>query len=174
MVLAVVLPMLPTLSALAGPQDDPPPPVAITPGGGSLLPNNSTYSVTLTLAQALAAKVLESGQAAQVEAAAAARREALSDTGSSEADGSAASTTTADTPPAPAPGSVDEAKAIASSECAWRAASVPAGDARWGGNDPAAGALLVLGILGSAVFGSPCSRRPALRGVATTRPLGRC
>jgi len=141
-VLATVLSLivLPGLPAFAGPQDDPQPPVDITPGDGSLVPN-LTYSLTLTLAEALADQTLESGQAAQVEAAAAAARQAArSDTGSPAADGSA---TTADTPPPPAPGSLEEAMAIASTECAWRAASVPAGDARWGGNDPAAGALLV-------------------------------
>jgi hypothetical protein len=139
-VLAVVLPMivLPTLSALAGPQDDPPPPVATVAGDGRLVPNLA-YSLTLTLAEALADQTLSSGQVAQVEATAAAAKAAAA----AAAGGSAASTTAADTPPSPAPGSVDEAKAIASSECAWRAASVPAGDARWGVNDPAAGALLV-------------------------------
>src|SRR5664279_4955584 len=130
--------------ASAGPQDDPTvPTVAITPGGGGVVADDErTYSATLTLAGALADQTLESGQAAQaLAAAAAARQAARSDTDSPAADGSATSTTAADTPASPAPGSLEEA--IASSECAWRAASVPAGDARWGGNDPAAGALLV-------------------------------
>jgi hypothetical protein len=142
----VILMMAAWSPASAGPQDDPTtPPVAITPGGGGFLGDDErTYSATLTFAGAVADQTLESGQAAQaLAAAAAARRAALSDTGSTAADGSAASTTAADTPPPPAPGSVDEARAIASSECAWRAAAVPVGDARWGGNDPAAGALLV-------------------------------
>ena len=138
MVLAVVLSLivLPGLPAFAGPQDDPQPPVAITPGDGSLVPN-LTYSLTLTLAEALADQTLESGQAAQAEAAAAAAR---SDTDSPAADGSA---TTADTPPPPARSSLEEGMAIVSTMCLWRAASAPASDARWGGNDPAAGASLV-------------------------------
>jgi len=138
-VLAVVLSLLvlPGLAAFTGPQDDPQPPVDITPGDGSWLPINSKVTLTLTLAEALADQTLESGQAAQAEAAAAAAR---SDTDSPAADGSA---TTADTPPPPARSSLEEGMAIVSTMCLWRAASAPASDARWGGNDPAAGALLV-------------------------------
>jgi hypothetical protein len=99
-VLATVLSLivLPGLPAFAGPQDDPQPPVDITPGDGSWLPNNSKVTLTLTLAEALADQTLESGQAAQaLAAAAAARRAALSDTDSPAADGSAVSTAAADT-----------------------------------------------------------------------------
>src|SRR5664279_2315364 len=129
-----MLPMmvLPALPALAGPQDDPQPPVAIVTGDGAVL-SDSTSTLTLTFAEALADQTLESGQIAAIEtAAAAARRAALSTTDSPVAGGSAASTTAADTPPSLTPGL-----------CAWRATSAPAGDARWGGNDPAAGALLL-------------------------------
>ena len=81
--------------ASAGPQDDPTvPPVAITPGGGGFVADDErTYWATLTLAGALADQTLESGQAAQaLAAAAAARQAARSDTDSPAADGSAVST----------------------------------------------------------------------------------
>ena len=96
----VILMMAAWSPASAGPQDDPTvPTVAITPGGGGFVTDDErTYSATLTLAGALADQTLESGQAAQaLAAAAAARQAARSDTDSPAADGSAVSTAAADT-----------------------------------------------------------------------------
>jgi hypothetical protein len=143
----VILMMAARSPASAGPQDDPTiPPVAITPGGGGFLSDDErTYSATLTYAGAVADQILESGQAAQaLAAAAAARGAALSDTGSTAAGGSAAPATAGLSASA---GERWNGVAVAGvgnpGECGFRAATVPAGDARWGGNDPATGTLLM-------------------------------
>ena len=120
--------------------DDPPPttpvptsteprPIAIEAGSKRFL-NNSTYSTTLSLEGAVSAGVLEEGQAASVAAAA---QEAAS-TGSSDGNGGTGAGAES------AGGGTESAN---SGECAWRAASMPAGDPVWGGNDPAAGSLMV-------------------------------
>jgi len=146
-VLAVALSLivLPGLPAFAGPQDDPQPPVAITPGDGRWLPNNP--KVTITLESAGRDGTLSAGQIAAIEAAAAAaRQEAQSDTGSTAADGSTAPAgagATESAGAAPRWNGVAVAGVGNPGECGFRAANAPAGDARWSGNDPATGTLLM-------------------------------
>jgi hypothetical protein len=121
-------------SALAGPQDDPPP-VQVTAGGPLLA--GDTGTVTLTLDSAGHAGDLEPGaiQAAkQVAATVNAGPGSGADQGDTTGGGGSPS-------PAADPGS---GSAVSSGECSWRDASwlPPTADA-WGGNDPAAGTLLV-------------------------------
>jgi len=137
-VLGLGLPMivLPALPTFAGPQDDPAPPIDIVAGDGSLLPN-FTYSLTLTLDGALSSGDLEPGQVDQARAAAAAAQaQTQADAGAAEATGERSIGS------ASAAGATSGAGAN-SGECGFRAATVPAGDPRWDGNDPTAGSLLV-------------------------------
>lgn len=118
---------------LAGPQDDPTtpaaPPIQIRTGDDSYL-TNRTYTATLSLDGAVAAGVIESGQAAAVAAAAQAALEARTSGGSgSSGDGST--------------GAAPLAMSVNSGECAYREALLPTTDPAWGGNDPAAGTLMV-------------------------------
>ena len=137
--------VLPTLSALAGPQDDPPPPVAIVAGDGRLVPNLA-YSLTLTLDGATGNGDLEQGQIEQARAAAASVQGAQAGPGASGSSGEPPGGSTS----AAGGGSSGEqfnGVAVAgvgnTGECGFRAANVPAGDARWSGNDPATGTLLM-------------------------------
>lgn len=134
-VLAFVLPMivLPAIPALAGPQDDPPP-VNITPGNGSLLPT-TVYSLTLTLDGATGNGDLEQGQVEQARAAAAGAQGPQARAGASGSSGEPAGGSTS------AAGGGSPTPVVG--ECGFRAATVPAGDTRWGGNDPATGTLLM-------------------------------
>jgi hypothetical protein len=121
-------------TAFAGPQDDPP--VNVTAGGPLLAGAESTF--TLTLDSAGHAGDLEPGaiQAAVQAAAKVNAAEAVSKsniTATAVLDGA--------TEASVAQGG--EA-AVSSGECAWRDASnLPASDPAWGGNNPAAGTLLV-------------------------------
>ena len=145
-VLAFVLPMivLPAIPALAGPQDDPPP-VNITPGNGSLLPT-TVYSLTLTLDGATGNGDLEQGQIDQAKAAAASVQGAQAGPGASGSSGEAAGGSKSAAGGASS-GEQFNGVAVAgvgnTGECGFRAANAPAGDARWGGNDPATGTLLM-------------------------------
>ena len=126
-VLAHALPMivLPAMPSIAGPQDDPP--VDITAGDGSLVPNFA-FSLTLTLDGAAGTGALEQGQVDQAEAAAASAQgsQAGADGGSTRSGGGGGG-----------------GSGASGGECGYRVAGVPAGDARWGGNDAAAGTLLM-------------------------------
>jgi len=133
LVLAMVV--LPGLPAFAGPQDDPPP-VNITPGNGSLLPTTTVYSLTLTLDGATGNGDLEQGQVEQARAAAAAVQAPQARTGAGESSGERPSGSTSGA------GSGNAGTPVVG-ECTFRPATVPAGDSRLGGNDPATGTLLV-------------------------------
>jgi hypothetical protein len=133
--LALSLIVLPALPTLAGPQDDPPPPVTVVAGDGRFV-SDATVSLTLTLDAAVGNGDLEPGQVEQARAAAAAeqgRTQAGADAGGSSGERAGGAT-------AGASGGSDTAVV---GECSFRAASVPAGDTRWAGNDPATGTLLV-------------------------------
>lgn len=126
------------VSAWAGPPDEPvAPPVKITPGGGGFLgaPERKA-TVTLTLDRAAGNGDLEPNQVEQAKATAASAQGITAGAGASgstvEGVGGSSSSAGAGSSEAADPG-----------ECAFRAAAVPAGDDRWGGNDPAAGTLLV-------------------------------
>src|SRR6478609_9975568 len=138
-VLTLVLSMvvLPGLPVFAGPQDDPQPPVAITPGDSGLVPHY-TYSLTLTLDGATGNGDLEQGQVEQARAAAAAAQapQAGAGAGESSGDGERPSGSTSGA------GSGNAGTPVVG-ECTFRPATVPAGDSRLGGNDPATGTLLV-------------------------------
>ena len=133
---ALPMVVLPTLPTFAGPQDDPQPPVDVVAGDGRFL-SDATVSLTLTLDGAIMQGDLEPGQVEQARAAAAAAQgQAQAGAGADEStgerpDGSASRLLTANS------------DAAVVGECWFRAATVPAGDSRWGGNDPAAGTLLV-------------------------------
>lgn len=134
-----ILASFPSLALASSPDDDPspsptaPPPVEIRTGDDSYL-TNTTYSATLSLEGAVAAGVLDAAQAAVVQAAAqAASREPSggdtdSNTDSSNDDGGSPTAPTA---------------TVNSGECTPRATSRAADDLAWGGNDPAAGSLVV-------------------------------
>ena len=133
LVLAMVV--LPALATFAGPQDDPPPPVNVVAGDGSFL-SDATVSLTLTLDGSAGQGDLEPGQVEQARAAAAAAQ-GQSQAGRGAGDGG-------DPPAGSESGAGDGVSDNAVvGECGFRAATVPAGDSRWGGNDPAAGTLLV-------------------------------
>ena len=121
-------------SALAGPQDDPPP-VQVTPGGPLLA--GDTGTVTLTLDSSGHAGDLEPGaiQAAkQVAATVNAGPGSVSDPESTTSDGGSPSQSAA-------PG---DGSGVSSGECSWRdASSMPPTADAWGGNNPAAGTLLL-------------------------------
>ena len=133
LVLAMVV--LPGLPAFAGPQDDPPP-VNITPGNGSLLPTTTVYSLTLTLDGATGNGDLEQGQVEQARAAAAAAQAPQAGAGAGDSSGERPSGSTSGA------GSGNAGTPVVG-ECTFRPATVPAGDSRLGGNDPATGTLLV-------------------------------
>lgn len=126
----------PLAGVAAGPQDDPSTPpassgandsdaVSIQAGGKRFL-NDSTYSVALSIEGAVAAGVLEEGQAAVIQAQA-------QQAATNKANGSAPNLTGAPT----------VAMSENSGECAYREALLPTTDPAWGGNDPAAGTLMV-------------------------------
>ena len=133
-VLSLIL--LPVVPATAGPQDDPP--VVITPGNGSLLPT-TVYSLTLTLDGSASNGGLEQGQVDQAKAAAAEAQEART---GADAVGSGAARAAAYIAGSSGSASGGSGGAVAG-ECSFRDANLPAGDAAWGGNDAAAGSLLV-------------------------------
>jgi len=136
LIIAVVSigPFLMGSSALAGPQDDPPP-VQVTAGGPLLA--GDTGTVTLTLDSAGHAGDLEPGaiQAAK-QVAASVNADSGSGTGAADTtNGSGGPSQSA------APGS---GSGLPAGECSWRdASSLPATDEAWGGNNAAAGTLLV-------------------------------
>src|SRR6478735_8700114 len=134
LVLAMVV--LPGLPVFAGPQDDPPP-VNITPGSGSLLPTTTVYSLTLTLDGATGNGDLEQGQVEQARAAAAAAQAPQAGAGAGESSGDG------ERPSGSTGAGSGNAGIPVVGECTFRPATVPAGDSRLAGNDPAAGTLLV-------------------------------
>jgi hypothetical protein len=121
-------------SALAGPQDDPPP-VQVTPGGPLLA--GDTGTVTLTLDSSGQAGDLEPGaiQAAkQVAATVNAGPGSVSDPESTTSDGGSPSQSA----------ETGSGSGVPSGECSWRdASSMPPTADAWGGNNPAAGTLLL-------------------------------
>ncbi len=128
----VVLPALPTF---AGPQDDPQPPVSVVAGDGRYL-SDATVSLTLTLDSAISSGDLEPGQVEQARAAAAAAQ------GQTQAVAGATEPTGERSDRSASGAGANSGPAVVG-ECGFRGASVPAGDARWDGNDPAVGTLLV-------------------------------
>ena len=129
--------------ARGGPQDSDPP-VEVVPGNGAL----AGSTVTLSLETAGKDGTLEPGQiAAAIEAAAAASAQGTqtgAGAGGSSGDGAGGSTSAAG---GGSSGEQFSGVAVAGvgnrGECGFRAANAPAGDARWGGNDPATGTLLM-------------------------------
>ena len=108
------------------------PTVSVQTGSNRYL-NNSQYSATLSLDAAVAAGALDEDRAAQIQAAA---EESWSTGSGGEdvgVDGGAAGGASA----------VEAPRSVNSGECAPRATSRPADDPAWGGNDPAAGSLMV-------------------------------
>ena len=159
LVLAMVV--LPAPRTSAGPQDDPAPPIDIVAGDGSLLPD-STYSLTLTLDDATRSGDLEPGQVEQARAAAAtAQGQTQADAGTTEStgersDGSASA--------------AGQSGAAVVGECGFRAATVPAGDTRWDGNDPTTGSLLVNTCNGPAQYLYVPNPAPGVAGAAPPPP----
>jgi len=152
--------VLPALSTFAGPQDDPP--IDIVAGDDSLLPN-FTYSLTLTLDGASSNGDLEPGQVEQARAAAAAvQGQTQPDAGASQSTGQQSE------------GSISAAGGNSGpavvGECGFRAASVPAGDPRWDGNDPTTGSLLVNTCNGPAQYLFVPNPAPGVAGAAPPPP----
>ena len=130
-------------SAMAGPQYDPP--VQITPGGTFLSPSENT--LTLTLDAAGHAGDLEPGAIqAATEVARKVNAEApVAGSGPSDPGGAGGASE--------ASAAQGGDSAVSSGECAWRDASgLPPTSSAWGGNDPAAGTLLVNTCNGPAQY----------------------
>ena len=142
LVLAMVV--LPAPRTFAGPQDDPQPPVKVVAGDGRFL-SDATVSLTLTLDDATRSGDLEPGQVEQARAAAAAAQ------GQTQADAGATSST-GERSDGSASAAGGNSGAAVVGECGFRAATVPAGDARWDGNDPTTGSLLVNTCNGPAQY----------------------
>ena len=112
------------------------------PGDGSLVPNY-TYSLTLTLDGSAGNGDLEQGQVEQAKAAAAEAQGARTGADAVGSGGERANAYMAGGPrPVRAAAGMRLGTAVVG-ECSFRAANLPAGDAAWGGNDAAAGTLLV-------------------------------
>ena len=147
--------------ARAGPQDDPP--VDVTPGS-TFLPEGET-ALTLTLDSAGHAGDLEPGA---IEAAkqAAAKAQAAGSGSDTRTDPRAGNQNTAVAAADTAGGSDDS-----TGECAWRDASaLPSSDDVWGGNNPAAGTLLVRTCNGPESFLFVPNAAPGVPGVVPPPP----
>jgi hypothetical protein len=142
-VLAGVLMLAGVGHVAAGPQDDPP--VDITPGGTFLPPAETTLTLTLDAA----------GQAGDLEPGAiqAATELALQVNAERPVAGSDSVADAGGGDPPGAGGTMATGSAVTADECAWRDASgLPPSAAAWGGNDPAAGSLLVNTCNGPAQY----------------------
>ena len=145
--------------ARAGPQDDPP--VDVTPGS-TFLPEGET-ALTLTLDSAGHAGDLEAGaiEAAKQAAAKAHAAESGSDSRTDDLVGADDRAVSAD----------DNGTNEPDGECSWRDASaLPLTDDAWGGNDPAAGTLLVRTCNGPESFLFVSNAAPSVPGVVPPPP----
>lgn len=138
-----------TVPSWAAPQDDPPP-VTVTQGGP--LTDGSETTFTLTLANAGTVGGLEQGQIDSAVAAAYSSDRNSASSGSADVASSESSDTQAVGSGSSASMGVGSPPAVPPGECTWRSASVPAGDPAWGGNDPAAGSLVVNPCNGPATY----------------------